>query len=104
MRGFVVNRWTCVLALCIAPALAALPTSAVADENPISWLEDPHGDGGAASGDPDIPGGGKGFGRGLSRGAMGRYQFVGDGLSSGSAWMWRLHVAANTLKIYWLRF
>jgi len=102
MRRFVMNRWwALILMLSVLLAYSTtFPTrsSAAGDGNdPIAI---PNGGGGSApGGDPDAPAGkrGPGYGRAMPR--AGRYTVtsVGDGSSAKSVWVWRLHIALQSL-------
>ena len=107
------NRyWTLILAVCLACCslfTAKLVRADTFNPGPAETV-DPGTDP-SASGDPDTPDGpGKGSTR-SRRGALRQPDVrssgghsVGDGLTSGRAMMWKLHVAMLGLRKFYLRF
>jgi hypothetical protein len=114
MLRFRVNRyWTLILALCLASASFLRVNSVRADSSDPGSTEtsDPNIPGGSSSGDPDMPDGpgktafkirnGAQRQSGISNTGM---HSVGDGVSSGSALMWKIRVVMLGLRKFYLRF
>jgi len=113
MLRFRVNRyWTLILALCLASASFLHVKSARADGSEPGTTEtsDPNIPGGSSTGDPDMPDGPGRTNRirngaqrqsGISNTGM---HSVGDGMSSGSAVMWKVRVVMLGLRKFYLRF
>jgi hypothetical protein len=113
MLRFGLNRcWTLILALCLATAstLHATKVRAASADPGSAETTDPATPGGTASGDPDMPDGPGRAGktrvwaqRQAGPGYTGVHS-VGDGMSSGSALMWKVRVTMLGLRKFYLFF
>lgn len=104
MPRFAKNRWwTFILALSLAIGLSAASTRTAGAEDPSAPLEDQSG--GLNPGDPTSSSGpGKTGPTSVWRGGMTRpVHAVGDG-RTGSAWMWRLRVVAQSIRSRYFGF
>ena len=114
MTRFTSNRrWTFILTLGVSLLLSPFVAHTVrAGSGPSGGIlpdpNDPNGGGGVNVGDPDVPIGPSKTMKsgGLSRGS-GTYlgtRTAGDGGSTGSVLMWRLRVALQGLRSFYIRF